>query len=376
MKKNILVTGYFNLNVGDDIFFKILFERYPHSNFYVIAPSKKALSFRHYGNVTHNESPKFSLVERVVNKFILKDYISNNYSLKYKKILDNIHTKIDGIVSIGGSLFIENTDSKIPHSSFYQDLYDILGEIPHFFLGCNFGPYVNFTFKKDYDEIFSSATDICFRDTYSANLFNDLSNVRVAPDIVFGLEHENLHCEKIRHSIGVSLMDISKRNHLANFSEDYFTKISDLLSKKIALGNFVRLFSFCNEDGDESAIKKLLSKMEDNEVNKIQIIEYNGDLDTFLKLFFEMESMVCTRFHAMILGLISNQKIYPIIYNDKMINTLNDIGYINSFSRMDDLASFTIESYLANENNPITKVEDLKESSTLHFKELDKFLKI
>jgi len=149
-----------------------------------------------------------------------------------------------------------------------------------------------------------------------------------------------------------------------------------LLSKKIALGNFVRLFSFCNEDGDESAIKKLLSKMEDNEVNKIQIIEYNGDLDTFLKLFFEMESMVCTRFHAMILGLISNQKIYPIIYSDKMINTLNDIGYINSFSRMDDLASFTIESYLANENNPITKVEDLKESSTLHFKELDKFLKI
>lgn len=39
--KNILLNGYFNKNLGDDLFFKELGDRYKKYNFYMIVSRKK-----------------------------------------------------------------------------------------------------------------------------------------------------------------------------------------------------------------------------------------------------------------------------------------------------------------------------------------------
>ena len=44
--------------------------------------------------------------------------------------------------------------------------------------------------KHEYKKIFKKAKDVCFREKHSKSLFKDLTNIRVAPDIVFGLNTE------------------------------------------------------------------------------------------------------------------------------------------------------------------------------------------
>src|SRR5690606_29245630 len=77
-----------------------------------------------------------------------------------------------------------------------------------FFLGCNFGPYLDKSFRDTYAQIFAKSTDVCFRDSYSAELFSELSNVRQRPDIVFNLKFDKVNLKK--NTVGFSI--ISARN--------------------------------------------------------------------------------------------------------------------------------------------------------------------
>ena len=47
----ILVTGYFKRNLGDDLFLKVLSERYSFNNFEVIIDKKNAKYYRQISNV-------------------------------------------------------------------------------------------------------------------------------------------------------------------------------------------------------------------------------------------------------------------------------------------------------------------------------------
>lgn len=57
-----------------------------------------------------------------------------------------------------------------------------------YLLGANFGLYEDKQYYKKHKEEFKKYTDICFREEYSYKKFIDLPNVRMAADIVFGLE--------------------------------------------------------------------------------------------------------------------------------------------------------------------------------------------
>ena len=58
-------------------------------------------------------------------------------------------------------------------------------QYPFFVLGANFGPYHTEEYRSAMDKVYTKLKDICFRDTYSKNLFADNDHVRQAPDILF-----------------------------------------------------------------------------------------------------------------------------------------------------------------------------------------------
>ena len=63
--KNILVNGYFGVNFGDDLFFKILFERYPK------------IKFSFYNNSylqNLNENPDVHYEHKIAWNTIIKNY--------------------------------------------------------------------------------------------------------------------------------------------------------------------------------------------------------------------------------------------------------------------------------------------------------------
>ena len=176
MRKN-LVKGYFKKNLGDDIFLKILLERYKNNNFEIY-------SSYDYDGVYKTKNYKFYSTKSIVNVFrvLINKFlkiVKSNKSI----LIENIK-KYDNVILIGGSIFMEDEQLKLDYYKNNQFNY----KNNNYILGANFGPYKN----KEYvdlhkSEIFPKVKDICFRDMYSYELFKELPNTRCASDIVFGL---------------------------------------------------------------------------------------------------------------------------------------------------------------------------------------------
>ena len=96
--KKIKVYAYKRQNLGDDLFIKILCERYPNTQFVLYAPNVYKDIFKDNKNLEICSSE--DKLNRVIN-FIARKFGVNNYV--DRKLVENS----DGGVYIGGSLFIQ-----------------------------------------------------------------------------------------------------------------------------------------------------------------------------------------------------------------------------------------------------------------------------
>lgn len=240
--KEILVKAYLNFNLGDDLFIKILTERYPNINFYIESDDKNYTQIFKSSKIYLYK--KSRLEKRLIKLGILKYFF-------YKKFLK----KIDGIINIGGSIFMENSINykkdiekrKIENKAVKGNYY---------ILGANFGPFRSEKFRKSYKEFFSKCRDVCFRDKYSYNLFSELPNIRYADDIVFSLK-DNIISEDIQGKILISVIKPSIRKELKTKDEEYYEAIKKIILEGMKIGKKIQLISFCKNEGDEEAILEI-----------------------------------------------------------------------------------------------------------------------
>ena len=171
----ILLKAYSKNNLGDDLFIKIITQRYNHEKF-VLINGKNNITFKKIKNL----EIKKSIFDKILEKLIYK----------YSRLELKVSKTASLIVLIGGSMFIQydNIENVKKRNKFYY-----LVNKPYYILGTNFGPYKDEEYFLEYKKIFSEAKDICFREKYSYDLFeNRLENVRYASDIVFSLKtHQN-----------------------------------------------------------------------------------------------------------------------------------------------------------------------------------------
>lgn len=372
-KKTVLVRGYLNRNLGDDLFFKILFERYPNV-YFVVSGHSVVLDFvdkLHACNVIKKVN-KLNFVERVISRF----FDTNYPKTKFLKNIISPKISYDAVVIIGGSLF-QNFKKGV--GRFFIDegevIYDKLGvEVPRFILGSNFGPFVENDFYIKGKSFFEATTDVCFRDRYSKELFADLKHIRYAPDVVFNLAYEPI--KKIPNSIGISLIHLSEtlRPHLFSYQKDYLQSITDIVIQAAKDNRTIRLFSFCKSEGDDIAILQVMNSIPQELHAQITPIFYEDDISEFLFSFQEMDIMICSRFHSMILGLVFQQKIFPIVYGEKMKHVLEDVGYKNEFIPIEDSSFLTYERVINNASKSVTDVAYIKDMAREQFRELDRLL--
>lgn len=364
--EKILVNGYFGVNFGDDLFFKILFERYSNTKFYFYNNSylqhlndKYKCIYKEYNNVRVKKYNKLRRLFEKVNNTAIVNFIQ--------------YAQYDAAVFIGGSIFME---TNIWENSYKEKLstitYFFNMKKPIYVVGSNFGPFNTEKFKQNYIELFKKCKDVCFRDNYSFELFKEMGNVRVAPDIVFQLKPKNI--EKNRNTLGISLIDLSERDDLLKYEEVYINKIVDIIEEAVSKGIKITLFSFCEAQGDMTIIQKVIKNVDVKSKSYIEIENYNGNIDGFLNKFESMENIIGTRFHACILSQVFGQGLYPIIYSDKTYNVLKDIGLNKEYTYIKDLDKLDPKHVLdVISKNKISDKKIFKEAE-MQFKGLDSYV--
>lgn len=298
--KKVFIMAYLRKNLGDDLFVKMLLEKYKDFDFYIKYDKHEYLD--------------------VLNKY-------NNLHLLYgrdtdEELYNSDVNEYDAYVYIGGSIFMEGGSSYNLSEKFYDFVKRCKeNNKPFCYISCNYGPYQTQEYFDLSRKNFNECTDICFRDLYSYNLFNDIDSVRYAPDFAFS--YKTPEVQKIKNSVGISVIDLGIRNDLKDKSDTYLDFLCNNITKYINSGNEVYLFSFCEYEGDEVTIEKIVNRFPNE--SKVHAVKYSGDVDEFLKIYNQMEYMICARFHAMILSSTARQKVYVMSYSKKIDRVIEDL---------------------------------------------------
>ena len=348
--KRILVNGYMQENLGDDLFFKILFDRY-----------KDVIWTMNTYDKEYNKIYKKYRFVKIKNRIIKKFKLEN----------ESYYKKFDAIIYIGGSIFIENSNWENQYIERKALIKKFEGK-KIFFIGSNFGPFYTEEYYRKYKDMFNKCTDICFRDNYSFNLFNkEVSNCRVAPDIVFQLK--NRKKEKKKKTLGISLINLKSREKLCLYHDKYINKIIEIVYRFLKEDYDIYFFAFCKKEKDMSVINEIIDKIEEKK-DKIRIIEYDGDLDKFLSYFSSMELIIGTRFHACILSQVFGQGLYPIIYSEKTYNVLKDINLDSHYTYIQDIENLHVEDVIGSIKDNKIHDRSIFKDAEKQFEVLDKFI--
>lgn len=342
--KKVYILAYSKMNFGDDLFIDTLVKKYKKVQFYSKALQTSSIVYQ------NNENLHFL-----------------DYSID--DLLDLNVLEFDAIVYIGGSIFMEHKGG-IERVEKLKKLAIKYNErcIPFYYISSNFGPYIREEYKNTVRDIFLNCTDVCLRDMYSYNLFKDIENVRYCPDAIFSTKIKKSKREE--KTIGISIIDFKFREELKNKEYKYKELLVKSINRFIENGYKVKLFSFCQYEGDEDTAKIIMEEIENKE--KIESIVYKGNVDEFLKAYSKMEYAICSRFHAMVLSYLLEQKICVLSYSDKITNTIKDLNLLEQFyeiKNIDGIDCIKIQDFQeVNYNKNI-----IKEANN-QFKKLDELL--
>ena len=351
--KSVFLKAYSRNNLGDDLFIYVICNRYKNK-FTLLSNKKLPYELRKLNNLKVLNNYIYTLYKKFFKKGKL-------YNFKEQRIKN----KSDIFVYIGGSIFIE-------YDGFNRN--NLFKEFSHpqmYILGSNFGPYFTKTFLLAHKEMFKNAKDVCFRDNYSYSLFNNISSCRVESDILFSIDYSSYISNKKK--VCISVIDCNNKDK--GFTKIYENFIIDIINKYFNLNYEVVLMSFCEAEGDEVAIDRIISKIDNLEIkNKIKKFGYKNSLNDALKELGSSEIIIGSRFHANIIGLSMNKVVIPVAYSDKTLNVLKDINFKGRIFDIRHLDEFDVNLLTDKDLEYKINVDKYRKDAEKHFEKLDQVL--
>jgi len=309
MRKKILVDIYLAFNIGDDMFLDHLANRYPYVDFVPFHPGNNYDKFfSQYKNVSKFPYSLFDKIKSKLFKNKLEDY-------------DWMSHDFDGLLFLGGGIFREE--------SYWPEVYKYRNSVCEafitkgkkvWFMGCSFGPFFTSEYRTKYSELFRKITWINFRDQYSYSLFPELPNVGYHPDILWDFDLPKI--ERKNNILGISVINPQHKEGKSNTYDNYLSSTIALCEKFSARDFKVKLFSFCETEGDLQIAKEIKSY-----VPEVDIVSYSGNVLEFLKEFGKCSQIVAGRFHANIIAIKYGIPLLPISYGTKTDSLLDDLNY-------------------------------------------------
>ena len=346
MRKKVLLFGYSRCNFGDDMFIYMFAKRYENIDFYIhISEEKYKKAFSEQKNIY------FIDVQRNVRDIEIDKY--------------------DAFCYIGGSIFIESEYALHEAEEFSYFIKKIKKiNKPFFYITCNFGPYKTKKYLEKIRGNFSMAEGVCVRDFETYKLFKDIKSVSYAPDMV--LTYPLKKGKKENKTIGISIINLKEREKFEKKIDIYEDYIKRIIIKFAKRGYKVYLISFCEFEKDKEEIEKITKIIPEKYIKNIEKIEYNGDIEWFIKKYSKIKYMVCTRFHSLILSILANQKIYNLCYSNKQKNFLRDYDLCKRIDMIENIEFETIlKKYNFKRINNMKRKEIIKkaEGQFKHFED-------
>lgn len=309
MKKQILVDIYLANNLGDDMFLDYLAKKYTDYDFIPFHPGKNYESFfKQYSNIKQFPYGVIDRIKRRIGFDKLKNYA-------------DLANKYDGLLFLGGGIFREE--------SYWKDLYDYRLNIvsqfkkiqkPVWFMGCNFGPFHTDEFREEYSKVFALVDQINFRDLKSYQLFKNLDNTAIYPDILW--DYSLPISEKERDVLGISVINPKHKMNYDKYCDEYIQSHIQIIKNHLAKGFKIKLFSFCDTEGDLEICQLLSSSF-----GEVEVLNYSGNIQQYLMEIGKCSLFIGARFHANVIAIKYNIPLIPVIYGDKTENLLDDLNY-------------------------------------------------
>lgn len=297
MTKRLIVAGYNNFNLGDDLMFASIINQTKYDEYFMYGPTIK---------------PYF--VKKPV-KFIKNGRLEiARWKLKADFAL------------VGGSLFMGDNEVNLERFDWKTKLFrrNKLFGGRNFVIGANLGPYNN---KKVYlKKIREVAEFVDFwqvRDSFSEDLLteNGIKNVEKIPDIVMSLDMSRYVKKADTKAVSISVTRVEKDGNHRVKQADFEDEIFAISNSFINEGYRVNLLSF--EDSNDIAVAQSIKRRIDSD--KLKIESYEGS--NILERIAESELLISTRFHSMIVGALLSKKQIIYEYSEKTSNFANEYGF-------------------------------------------------
>lgn len=358
----VFVDFYDYVNVGDDLLFRTLAERYPHRRFAYLADKGDGSAFADLPNV--HRLRRIRYVDGVLRRLRIPVRVND---LRRRWLIR--HSPV--VIRLGGSLYMERGDWR---RNVQRDTELVEGAAKVFFLNGNFGPWRTREFLTTYERIFSRASDVTVRDSASREQLAAVPQVRLAPDMLFTVPGPGPGVP--RSGVVVSVIDLTGREGLDAYRDGYEEAMAHLVEDLVASGaGPVTLVSFCPSEGDEEAVGRVVGRLPEPAAASVSTHCYRGDLAAVLAVLRGAGTVVATRFHAMVLGLANGSAVCCVEYSEKVSNALADLGAAGHGWKLTDFvaASRTERLERVRGMGPLP-IPGVVEQAEAHFAVLDEHL--
>jgi colanic acid/amylovoran biosynthesis protein len=356
-------------NIGDDLFIKLLCERYPNIDF-IISEQAEYGSLEKISNLHFSKNMSKWIWAMSLNP---KNPIKKAAAMLFRAFYSLKLPKCDVAVSIVGNAF-KNMD----YTGWEQSRW-IRKRIKHakrfYLISTNFGPYKDDGWKEDFEKIYPKMADVCFRDEYSYELFKHLPNTRFAPDAVISMgKRSREECAEKR--VIISLIDCSfaARSEELHRATDAFENVMAATAKKFLGEGYKVTFINSNTEQDRPACDRILRMIESTDVD---VLDYDGNLEEVFELYQKSSAVIATRLHTIVLAWLYGLPVVPVVYDIKVENLLDSYKFTcdrYDIKKMNDISEEDIYNSICKYDFALP--DKIVEDSKLQFREIDKeFLK-
>ena len=363
--KKIFLRGYFTKNLGDDLFFYILGNRYRKIKFYAFSPIK------YNKKILPSNIIMFSgIIYRCLNKII-------RLITKEKNNVNSIiKSKCDFMIYPGGSIFYDDMPLDLLKRCVDIDYFNPY--LKYIIVSSNISKVStkNDDYNKQIARIIKNAEYVGVRDKFSYKIIGKYGKVNYNPDIVFSLSTNNINIMQDKESkrkILISIINPLKKHKSKEFYNDYKKFISTMIKDLYSKNYIITLMSFCKFEGDEKIILEIEKEMKKENI-KVLKYYYRGNIKEALEKIASNDTIIATRFHANIIGMILNKNVIPIIYGDKTYELLQDIEFNGKYfdirHKVPDYYGLIEEDFDYHVN-----IEKEIENSKKHLEKVDQILK-
>lgn len=302
---NIFLEAFVDTNFGDNLFVHTVVRRYPQHTFYMLPKSGYEASY----DILLKEENNICLI----NSSQEPDFIRN----------------MDAMMVVGGDMIWEGT--YLTWLSYIRNIKKRKGKI--IFMGMSLFPRYSRKTRFFLRRLFHQTDVIVVRESTSCNQIKQLApkaNVIAATDMAFTIDVEAVLSEQ--EETGV--LGISVRKKIPRETADTYKQYCQCMANtaichlKKAETNAVRFLALSKGVFDDGAVAwEIIRSCPTDYQPRMSVVSFEGSVEGYIREMQKCETMLCTRFHALVFAILLKKPFVPVVYEEKMRRLLSEIGY-------------------------------------------------